>query len=231
MQVRGEAGHQGIFVKQCSRCREDKPPTSFGRHRDGLQRWCRACQADYGFQNREARLARSRKWNRDNKQRAAESGRKYRRKNLARYAEHAAKGRKKDPVKTKAAKAASRRRNLPKAAAYARKWAKANPGKVAARTKSYVARNRSTIRAHNARARARMLKATPPWADHAAIRAIYAKAERLTRETGIPHHVDHVIPLQEKLVCGLHVEGNLQILTAVDNIAKSNTFEPFREAA
>ena len=65
----------------------------------------------------------------------------------------------------------------------------------------------------------------PPWANGAAIRAIYAEARRLTRETGIQHHVDHVIPLQGEFVTGLHVETNLQILPAADNIKKRNRYE------
>jgi hypothetical protein len=88
-----------------------------------------------------------------------------------------------------------------------RKWAKANP---------------DSIRARAAKRHAARLRATPAWADGTAIRAIYREAIRLTRETGITHEVDHVIPLRSKFVCGLHVETNLQILTRQANCLKSN---------
>jgi excisionase family DNA binding protein len=66
----------------------------------------------------------------------------------------------------------------------------------------------------------------PPWANGAAIRAIYAEAKRLTAETGIEYHVDHVIPLVGERVSGLHVETNLQVLPKRDNLLKRNRFEP-----
>jgi hypothetical protein len=74
--------------------------------------------------------------------------------------------------------------------------------------------------------RASKLNATPPWADRAAIAAVYAEALRLTRETGVPHDVDHIVPLQGATVCGLHIAANLQPLPASDNYAKGNRHWP-----
>lgn len=68
-------------------------------------------------------------------------------------------------------------------------------------------------------------KAMPEWADRKAIAVIYKEARRLTKATGMQHEVDHIIPLQGKTVCGLHVESNLQILTAEENRTKSNNFD------
>ena len=67
-------------------------------------------------------------------------------------------------------------------------------------------------------------KSIPPWADKSAIRELYIKARQLTLETGVKHEVDHIIPSNHNLVCGLHVENNLQILTEFENIRKSNSF-------
>lgn len=88
------------------------------------------------------------------------------------------------------------------------------------------AENRAAlVRFHVAKRRAARLRRTPSWADMDAIRSFYDEARRLTIETGVEHHVDHDIPLQGKLVSGLHVHNNLQILTGSENSRKKNRFE------
>lgn len=67
-------------------------------------------------------------------------------------------------------------------------------------------------------------KSMPCWANKDAIQSIYFKARCLTLKTGIPHEVDHIVPSNHPLVCGLHVEYNLQILTEAENQEKSNSF-------
>lgn len=66
-----------------------------------------------------------------------------------------------------------------------------------------------------ARRRSSKLKATPPWADHGKLKEIYRNCPK-----GM--HVDHIVPLKGKEICGLHVHYNLQYLTPSENCSKSN---------
>jgi len=57
----------------------------------------------------------------------------------------------------------------------------------------------------------------------------YIQAQLLNLTKSRRYQVDHIIPLTHKLVCGLHSEFNLQVLSKVKNTNKSNYFIPYRE--
>ena len=68
--------------------------------------------------------------------------------------------------------------------------------------------------------------AFPDWVDgHPDFKRIYSLAKTM-RSRGVDVHVDHIVPICSKIVCGLHVPWNLTVISAKDNMSKSNTWWP-----
>lgn len=68
-------------------------------------------------------------------------------------------------------------------------------------------------------------KATPSWIttdQKLAMRQLYLQAQSLTKITGERYVVDHIVPLINEEVCGLHVPWNLRVITQEENLKKSN---------
>lgn len=115
-------------------------------------------------------------------------------------------------------------------------WKKAVKDNELARRKRYRDRNKELLadkrRDHytrnsgalivKARERRDQLKrrAFPEYAKE--IQEFYKEARRLTDETGIPHVVDHIWPLNGEFSCGSHVPWNLRVITHDENAIKGN---------
>ena len=106
------------------------------------------------------------------------------------------------------------------------RWYEKNADRVCRDGAVWRSKNRSKVASFMAAYRARKLLATPKWADKEAIESVYELAKALTASTGVEHHVDHIVPLQSKHVCGLHCESNLRAITWKENRTKSNSYWP-----
>lgn len=128
-----------------------------------------------------------------------------------------------NPERNRAIKSAWHRANPEGQKLRSRKWYLANRAQADAASKDWVLRNRGKANALAVRRYADTLQRTPIWADLAAIESIYIEA-RKQREAGLEVDVDHVVPLRGRLVSGLHVPNNLQIIHSSLNKRKSNHF-------
>jgi 5-methylcytosine-specific restriction endonuclease McrA len=128
-------------------------------------------------------------------------------------------------MKSEAAKAAGRRyyeRN--KEAVMARAAARPAEVKQAYRN-AHKKRNPEVYKALTSARKRRHREATPKWItkeQKLEIRGLYLKAIETTRITGERYVVDHIVPLINDAVCGLHVPWNLQVITQQENLVKSN---------
>ena len=192
-------------MKTCSKCGVEKPFDEFHKQKagaGGLRPSCKTCRkasaAKRYAENKEQIRRVSDEWYYKNQQDVAEK-RKSRRRNPET----------RDQVLAVDAKSREKNRESKREC-----------------LRSHYAKNKAWYLAKSSKRRAALLRRTPPWANDQLITAFYLEAKRLEELTGIQFHVDHIIPLQGELVSGLHVETNLQLLPAHENIGKSNSFDP-----
>lgn len=173
-------------MKICTKCKEDKQITDFGKAKlgkDGLRSICKKCHN-----------AATTERNAKNPEKVAAYGVRYRQE-------------KREQIS--AQRAVHTANNKEKLSNYQYKYNRDNAGKVNAKTAKY---------------KAAKIQATPKWVTKihlGEIENFYIEAARLTKETGIPHEVDHIIPLRGEQVRGLHVPWNLRVIPRSENRKKS----------
>lgn len=186
-------------LKTCTKCGVGKPLVEFHKKtdsRDGLVSKCKMCVLLRSREMYESKKQKYRDWYKSNSERLR-----------ANYLVDVVKKREYQRV-------------------YRRNRSKSHPERIAELAKQHNSRHKGRANARTAKYYAGKTQATPAWANPIKIAAFYIEAARLTRETGVVHHVDHNVPLRSKLVCGLHCEFNLQVIPGPDNQSKSNRYWP-----
>lgn len=203
----------GIVEKICTKCNIIKPIDCFRlakNYKNGIHSQCKNCE--YTHRNRKKRSVNSKRYRVKNKQKISKSDLEYRKrilKSVKILPEQ------KECSICKIIKSKDnfgiRNGNLDGLT-----YDCLDCNKINLKIKYY--KNKSSQRTSHFKRRQR----TPKWANLTKIKEIYNNCPE-------GYQVDHIIPMNNDLVCGLHVENNLQYLTISDNAKKHNKFKPFIE--
>lgn len=168
-------------------------------------------EREYRKRNSEKMTRQSREWARENRERSNAIKKKYR-----------------DAHKQELLESNNewRRRNPERQRENQRCQYQNNPEPRREATRLNKLNNRAYCTAKEVERYANKKNATPAWADRDAICAVYERAQQMTEQNGEAYNVDHIVPLQSDIVCGLHVEENLQVITRLDNVRKGNRWWP-----
>lgn len=186
-------------MKICRDCQIEKDNEEYYKaktNKDGLNSLCKKCYykrgKEYTKNNISARNRYAREWRSKNKEKCKDSFKKWYDKN--KYNQDGYYQVNKDIIKESRAES----------------------------SRKYIKNNRQKLTFKEATRRACKKNATPIWYEKEKIEILYIKCKELSELTGLTYHVDHIVPLNNNNVCGLHVWANLQILEASINIKKSN---------
>jgi hypothetical protein len=187
-------------MKICTKCKKCKLETEFAKNgKNGLHARCKQCACE------EAKI-----WRQQNPEIARKRDRikheKYRAKRLEKMREYS-------------------QNNAIQRAEVERKRYEKEPNKIKLRNYTYRRNNPALVQAWNNGRRASEKRATPKWVNYQEISKFYEQAISMSIKTGKKYHVDHIIPLRGKNVCGLHVQHNLQVICAIENLKKGCRFD------
>ena len=197
---------KGKQMKQCTKCGETKPLDRFRQVKNRKQMLtyrseCRECEREasrlFEQENREKRLEAKRLFYIENREKETERGRTF-------YAENVEKERQRQA-----------------------KWREANREYLREKDKRHAKENPAYFVYKTQKRHTAKLKRTPSWLSEEhwkEIKTEYELAAWCSEVMGEKYNVDHIVPLQGKTVCGLHVPWNLQVIPAKDNFKKGNRF-------
>jgi hypothetical protein len=217
------------MTKRCKKC------GSADLYKDGRCKPCaKARAAKYYVDNADKAKARSAKSREENPEKIKlyqdsyrlqnpELTKKFREKNP----DYAHKWRANNIDKAKDTEAKSRHKHREKRNAYNKTWCAENHEKIIESAHIRAKLNPEKDRIKSQKRHAAKLNAIPSWFGELDELIMIEAADlcvRREKTTGIKWHMDHTVPLRNKLVCGLHIGCNIAVITAKANTTKGNRY-------
>ena len=185
-----------VGKRYCSKCNDIKDLNAFGIN----QYTCNSCKKDYRINNKELIAKTNKLYYNSNKEDILSKRKIYYKENKG-YINN-------------------RNRNYYKEnAEHFKKYRLINKDRRNKQSREWDLNNPEKKRACNNKRRADKSRATPKWYEK-------EKVEELYKQSSEEIHIDHILPLMNDLVCGLHCFDNLQAIPAKENLSKSNSFDP-----
>ena len=214
--------------KVCYKCKDMLLYNMFNndkRSKDRLQAKCKSCIRHYYLKNKERKKEYDR--NPENKIKKAERDKSYYLKNKDKVDLYRKEYYNNNKESLLSYKKEYYKLNKEILASLSRQYYKDNRDIIIKKVSKFNKLNTGMTNARGSRYRSKKLKATPEWLtkEHLSdILQIYQDVQDIQWLSEELLQVDHIIPLQGKNVCGLHVPWNLQILTKSENCRKGNRF-------
>lgn len=208
-----------MIYQKCTKCLLTKPLNEYGKGKlkNGSRNQCKLCVNKYGDEYRDRMGAllkdRHREWSAKNKDKTRVYSLNTRVRHPELCRERSKKWRDSNPERVKEISARTYKRNK-----------HIIKDRLATAVKERYRRNPAEFIARVAERRGRKIKATPFWANSFYMEEAYVLSRMRNAMFPFKWHVDHIVPLKSNIVCGLHVEHNLQIIPAYENISKHNKF-------
>lgn len=154
--------------------------------------------------NPERNRASTRRWVKENKASVERYGREYRKENKEKIKKQRAEYHARNREQRNLQSATYRAKNTEKMRRLWRDYAKNSPDKNAAKAARRRTMQRSILQPHST-------------IEKMMVENLYEDAARLSRETGTPHHVDHIWPVAKG---GPHLPWNLRVILGTENCRK-----------
>lgn len=203
-QVAKDSGEKTYHGKPCRNCGETLKVTVNGS--------CVSCKKQSEKNRYPSRAEYLKNWQENNRDKVNANAKAFRNRH---------------PERVKASMDAWRQSNKDKIKIYTAQYYMENRDEILDKKAVFHSLNRSTRNRAKAVARSKAfgVNVMLTEAERAAVDSIYREAEILSGITGIPHQVDHVIPLSSDFLPGVHSPCNLQVVTANYNKRKRSNVD------